>query len=441
VAHVRFEGPHDFTRPMREAVYAWFNRWLLGIEDPAAAREPELALEEPAVLRALDGPPAGMRGPEGAAAYYAEHAAFKPARIEGRDARRTWQEKLRAQITDLLGEPLALPVAIEPMRQGAGGRGQGSGGTGVPGAEPPVYTGQTPLKRAERTRGELLSVSRFEAVTLRSEPEIRLPALILSPPGEPEPPERPNARTPERPNALPAVIFLHPEGKAGWLEGGEPQGLARRALAAGARVLLPDVRLRGELAADWLCNTILWGRPEAGMAAHDVSACVDYLWARGDVDRRRVIVVGVGDQGIVALLAAGLDERITAVAADCGDTTYRDGGEGLPVIPNLLRVADTPQLAALAAPRATLLFRVPPDRAGFASLRYFDGARRAFQALGAEPALTIRTTTETPLPAVEAWLEAQLAGTTSGRKPTKDQRQKEARKRERRSREGAAPGD
>jgi dienelactone hydrolase len=248
-----------------------------------------------------------------------------------------------------------------------------------------------------------------------------------------------------QPPLLPAVVFLHPEGKAGWLEDGEPRGLARRALAVGARVLLPDVRLRGELAADWLCNTILWGRPEAGMAAHDVSRCVDYLWARGDVDRRRVIVVGVGDQGIVALLAAGLDERITAVAADCGDTTYRDGGEGLPIIPNLLRLADTPQIAALVAHRPTLLFRVPPDRAGFASLRYFDGARRAFQALGAEPALTIRTTTEDPLPAVEAWLEAQIAGVGSGRKPTKEERQKAARKREGQSRHGSAkcprPGD
>ena len=53
-------------------------------------------------------------GPEGAAAYYVEHAAFKPARIEGRDARRAWQERLRGQVAELLGEPLAPPVAVEP---------------------------------------------------------------------------------------------------------------------------------------------------------------------------------------------------------------------------------------------------------------------------------------------------------------------------------------
>ncbi len=394
LAHVRFEGPHDFNRPMREQVYAWFNRWLLGIEDPEAAQEPEFPVETPATLRALDAPPPGTRGPEGAAAYYAEHAAFKPGRVEGRDARRTWQERLRVQVADLLGEPLAPQVAIEPELRELGG--------------------------ANR-----VDESSLEGVTLRSEPEIRLPALVFSPAGD--------AELRERPNRLPAVVLLHPDGKTGWLEEGEPMGLARRALAA-ARILLPDVRLRGELAAEWLYNTILWGRPEAGMAAHDVSKCIDYFWARGDVDRRRIIIVGVGNQGIAALLAAGLDERITAVAADCCNTTYQDGGAGLPVIPNLLRIADTPQLAALVAPRPTLLFRVPPERTGFASLRYFDGARRAFQALSAEPALTIRTTTEDPFPAVEAWLEAQLAGPAPARKPTKEERQKAARRRERQSR-------
>jgi dienelactone hydrolase len=396
--HVRFEGPHDFNRPMRECVYAWLNRWLKNEVDPEAGREPEFTTEEPAALRALDGPPPGAVGPEGAAPYYAERAAFKPQRVEGRDQRRRWQEQLRTQVSDLLGEPTGTPVAVEPEVRA---------------------TGQSalPLKGSDSLEFTL------EAVTLRSEPDIRIPALLCSARSELI---RSSGRVPAEPGAhgvggsvirssFPAVVLLHPQGKSGWLERGAPAGLARAALAAGALLLLPDVRLRGELAADWLHNTVLWGRPEAGMAARDVSACIDYLWLRGDVDRRRIVVGGVGDQGVVALLAAGLDERITAVAADCGDTTYRDGGEGLPIIPNLLRVADTPQIAALVAPRPTLLFRVPPDRAGFASLRYFDGARRAFQALGAEEALTVRTTTDDPLPAVQAWLERQLTGPEKGK--------------------------
>jgi hypothetical protein len=368
------------------------------VDDPEAAREPEFALEEPAALRALDSPPPGAAGPEGAATYYAERAAFKPQRIEGRDQRRRWQEQLRARVADLLGATPAEAVAVEPEIRAAG-------------VQVFRYSGVQVIGSTRASNADQGTETIVEAVTLRSEPEIRLPARLISPPQQIKTPEHLNTRTPEHLNTLPAVVLLHPEGKAGWLDRGQPVGLAGAALAAGALVLLPDVRLRGELAAEWLHNTVLWGRPEAGMAACDLSACIDYLWLRGDVDRRRVIVVGAGDQGIAALLAAGTDERITAVAADCGDTTYRDGGDGLPMIPNLLRVADTPQLASLVAPRPTLLFRVPADRAGFASLRYFDGARRAFQALGAEDALTIRTTTDDPVPALQSWLEKQVAQT------------------------------
>jgi hypothetical protein len=183
-----------------------------------------------------------------------------------------------------------------------------------------------------------------------------------------------------------------------------PGPLAAALIAAGFRVVAIDPRLRGELAADWFHNTVLWGRPEAGMAATDLVAAVGYLWQRGDVDRRATGIVGVGDQGVAALLAAGLDERVGVAVADCRGTTYQDGGEGLPVIPNLLRHADLPQLASLAAPRPLLLVSVPRERAGFASRRYFDWARRTYQSLGAEDALTLRTGPIPPPEDLVRWL-------------------------------------
>lgn len=187
-----------------------------------------------------------------------------------------------------------------------------------------------------------------------------------------------------------------------------PGPLAAALVAAGYRVVAVDPRLRGELAADWFHNTVLWGRPEAGMAATDLQAAVGYLWQRGDVDRRRTVLLGAGDQGVAALLAAGLDERVGVTLADCAGTTYQDGGEGLPVIPNILRHADLPQIASLVGPRPLMLFRVPSERAGFASRRYYDWTRRSFQSLGAEEALTLRTG---PLPAPDdllRWLDAAL---------------------------------
>jgi hypothetical protein len=110
----------------------------------------------------------------------------------------------------------------------------------------------------------------------------------------------------------------------------------------------------------------------------------------------------------VALLTAGLDDRITATVADCCRTTYRDGGNGLPVIPNILRVADVPQLASLVAPRPLWLYNVPGERAGFSSRRYYDWTRRSYQSLGELEALTM-STDEAPTGAqLLDWLPSRL---------------------------------
>lgn len=127
------------------------------------------------------------------------------------------------------------------------------------------------------------------------------------------------------------------------------------------------------------------------MALTDLLACVDWLHGHPDVDPRSIAILGEGDQGVAALLAAGMDERIWLTVADCARTTYRDGGVGLPVIPNILRVADVPQLASLVAPRRLWLYHVPEERVGFSSRRYYDWTRRSYQSLGDQDALSLST--------------------------------------------------
>lgn len=374
--HEQFEGPHDFTRPMRERAYAWLNRWLKGIDDPAAAVEPPFDPEPEEALRALNDPElrsaeCGLwvensassdppsAPPASPGEWTAREALFVAPRIEGRDARRSYQARLRGEVMELLGGevPMAVP-------------------------EPEVH--------AEA----VFEGIRWQSLSFRSEPEIRVPAW---------------AWWPEEVPMGPGIVLVGPDGKREWGSGrGGPGALVAALLAVGFRVVAIDPRLRGELAADWFHNTVLWGRPEAGMAATDVQAAVGYLWQRGDVDRRATAILGVGDQGVPALLAAGLDERVGVALADCRGVTYQDGGEGLPVIPNLLRHADLPQLASLVAPRPLMLFSVPRERSGFSSRRYFDWARRTYQSLGAEEALTLRTE---PLPAPEdlaRWLAGAL---------------------------------
>ena len=57
------------------------------------------------------------------------------------------------------------------------------------------------------------------------------------------------------------------------------------------------------------------GRPEAATLAdyaEDLRAAVRFLGGRKDVDRRRIAVVGYGEGGPVALIAASKEDRIAA---------------------------------------------------------------------------------------------------------------------------------
>jgi dienelactone hydrolase len=55
VAGQQWDRDHDYDRPMRNAAYAFFERWLGGVEEPGLAAEPEgLPVEPVDALRALD---------------------------------------------------------------------------------------------------------------------------------------------------------------------------------------------------------------------------------------------------------------------------------------------------------------------------------------------------------------------------------------------------
>ncbi|MBI3911222.1 MAG: acetylxylan esterase [Armatimonadetes bacterium] len=344
--HEQFPGGHDYSRPMRERMYAWFERWLRGREGAVPA-EPEHEPEPPESLHVLDCSPPEHRGWDAVIDYYRERAVRQPPRLESRATRKRWQDDLRAALRDLVGD-----------------------------AEPPAAL-------ELQTHARMSSPGyRLEKISFASEPAVRIPALLLVPEGA---------------QGAPAAVLLHPGGKAGWFRDGRLDSLPGELLAAGWVLLLPDVRLRGELALDWQHNCLIWGRPEAGMAARDALTAVDLLYRLPEVDWRRLLLVGVGDQGVGALLASGWDERVAAVVADCVGTAYRDGGEGLPLIPNILRVGDVPQIAALSAPRPLWLFNVPSARMNFPSLRYYDFARRMYQSLGAAEALRMIPTQSGPL--------------------------------------------
>ena len=161
------------------------------------------------------------------------------------------------------------------------------------------------LPSLEIVRSDVASVAaRRERVTRQNDENIRIPALGFSLAGTISKPQASSEKH------LPAIVLV---GGAAPLDRDETMngipifGQLANALAdAGFLVLRYDKRGLGQSG----------GRPEgAGLGdyASDVRAVVDYLEDREDVDDDRIVVLGHGEGGWVALQAASRTKEIAAV--------------------------------------------------------------------------------------------------------------------------------
>jgi dienelactone hydrolase len=169
----------------------------------------------------------------------------------------------------------------------------------------------------------------------------------------------------------------------------------------GFRVVLVDPRFYGEWGrqADvQRLNGILFGRPPAAVGTHDLLAVVRWLQARPGVDASRVALVGLGDAGPLAVMAATLDASVAAVGANDIGPTYAAGREN-PTACHLVTVGDLPEMAATCAPRPVWLAGTEGDVA-------WGVARKAYEMTPS--ALTL---TDAAAPALDAGLQAWLAAT------------------------------
>jgi cephalosporin-C deacetylase-like acetyl esterase len=345
--HVVVESGHDYNRQMREAMYGWFDRWLRDRGDGSPVPEPEGDLEEPQALRCF---PSGER-PASVASIVAFAHARSAERVEryrrpsGARTWRLWQERLAR---DLAEKVLKLP-------------------------------------RQERHKADLEAPASAGDERLKPEAGIVLDCALTAP-NESSKRQRP------------VYVVLHPDGRAA-VAG---LSLCRELEDRGALVMVMDLRgtgasansadALGEIPDHTLCEGALWvGRPLMGQWVIDVRAALDALERNERVDRKRIHVVGWREAGLLALLAAGLDGRIAGVAAIESLPTlaseHRFHGQRMVVmVPDLLRYADVPQLAALAAPRPVAILNSLRADGAPASARELEALyawpRAAFRQLG-----------------------------------------------------------
>jgi pimeloyl-ACP methyl ester carboxylesterase len=172
---------------------------------------------------------------------------------------------------------------------------------------------------------------------------------------------------------LPTVLYLTEDGGDGVVA--EP-GSMDHVLAAGHAVYAIDLRglglttprfpsggpnyYDGTVHLDerfaWTC--LVMGRPILGQRVWDTLRAIDYLRSRPDVDPSEIRIVGVGNAGLAAMMAALLDPRVRAVLVDRTVASYASilRSEFYSVqlawfVPSILRRFDLPQLAAAISPR------------------------------------------------------------------------------------------
>lgn len=328
--YFEYNDTHGWSKPRREATYAWLEKWLQG----RAESQPEGDFEtEPAqdlnctqtgqVATSLHGKTVQILNEELATRMYPHRRA---ARLES---------------TEALGKLIAARLAIAP---------------------PQSAPKATKLGRIARS-GYVI-----DRVRIESEPGIIVPALVFVP-----------GRMSRRRKT---VIAANEEGKA---FDAEPGGRFEHLVRAGYVVVAPDLRgfgesrppekgksgYRGAFQTDM--QAILVGKTMVGMQVFDLLCVFQYAAARPDVDASRISVIGKGIAGVIALCAAAIQPRIQSVVMQNSILSYMDlvrtkvYPEELQdlVVPGVLHDFDLPDIAKALGKKVAV---VDPQRADGAAM-------------------------------------------------------------------------
>jgi dienelactone hydrolase len=243
-----------------------------------------------------------------------------------------------------------------------------------------------------------------EHVVFQSRPGLTVTAWVLIPAGAKGP--------------LPTIVCLqgHGPGKddiVGICDdgterpecGGYQKDFAIQAVRRGFMVIAPDMfsfgerRDKPEIAlgkGNSSCRKpalagMLLGRTVPGIRVYDVSRCIDYLETRPECDSKHIGCMGISGGGTITTFAAAVDERIQ-VALISGYLSYwKDSIFDIlhcedNYVPDVLKIAEMPDIACLIAPRPVFFENgsedtIFPIRSARAAFKYIQSA---YDVLGVE---------------------------------------------------------
>ncbi len=284
---VEFDHPHMYSQPLREATYAWFDKWLKGAEPDA--HEPEITTEKDATLECTaTGQVITSLGGKTVYDFNRTQAEQELRLLDSRRRASDFHTSLAGKIRSRLGLPADATA-------------------------PEVKT------LATTEVGDLV----IEKLLLETEPGISVPTRVIHRKG--------------LQGRAHAVVYLRDR-----LGEDDRPALFASLAEQGQVVAVADVRGFGETwapsdvralgadyfhprdrqDADFAYAAFFLGRPLLGMRAGDALGVVRYLRTRSDVDPRRVAMVGRGWAGVTALFAAALDAEIRATAVEAIPVSY-----------------------------------------------------------------------------------------------------------------------
>ena len=331
LAEVQIDAGHNYNAASREAVYAWFGKWMLEEENGDRFSDRTVEVEPPERMLAVtpDTKPDGWIDEDGLTSGWIERARKQLDKMKPADARslRRFRQVMSAGFRSIIGSPDRSDddlVTTPRGRHRAGACATHSG-----------YMGR-------RNHGD------------------RVPYTEFRPPGLPRG----------------AVLVVHPGGASALTldSGRDPGPLIQHLLGKGRLVLVVDVFLTG--LADGEPDTGEpdtgepdTGEPEAGepdtgehayFSTYNRTATANRVqdlltavaWLRRSSESTSVSLVGTGAAGPWCLLACGLCPQITRAVIDAGlfETDSDEEYEEKLFIPVLRRLGGLAAAAALATP-------------------------------------------------------------------------------------------
>jgi len=376
---VEFDHPHMYSQPLREATYAWFDRWLKGGPPHGEAHEPPIEAEKDEVLQCTrTGQVATSLGGKRVYDFNRAEAVRLLDNLNEQGGRAGFRSEFIHRLTERLGSQFELDSVRSP---------------------------EVSWQRISQTDVGNIVIERF---LLASEPGIVVPTRVIYVKGQV--------------SRLPAVVYLRDRsGDA------DPTTQFQNLAEHGRIVAVADVRGFGEtmsqqkipaanvgyfdprdgVDADFAYASFFFGRPLMGMRVRDARSVVRFLDSRPDVDRDHISIVGKGCAGVVAMLAAALDKRVTSAAVDGVPVSYGEIARAeiyeQPVsllLPGVLRDFDLTDVFASLAPRPLLVINPldgltrPMDQQQADEV--LKTVRDAYRAVGADGMLAVRVATPVP---------------------------------------------